>query len=553
MKVLVGITRIFVGVFFIISGFIKLNDPIGFAFKLEEYFGPTVLDLPFFTPYALMISVFVVVFEVLLGIFLIFAYKPKFTIYSLLVMIVFFTFLTWYSAYFNKVKDCGCFGDAMKMEPWESFGKDVVLLVLILILVAGLKYIKPFFGKFVTTIISLLGFIGCLGFAYYVLMHLPVIDFRPYKVGDNIIENMTIPENAPKAVSEYRWKFKVNGEEKIITTNGAYPTVNGDFIGVETEIIEEGYEAPIHDFSIERNGEDATESLLLEEHLIMIVAYNLEKANVEGLERIKVIADKAIRSGYKVIGLTATGPEEQGKYNNKYGLNFDFYFCDETALKTIVRSNPAVLKLNKGTIIQKLHFNDLDELILTHLPNANPNLDVDLKRKLDSIMILDQKYRKEDYHGNAGEQDAIDRTNLSFIESIFKTKGYPGKSIVGEKTNEVAWYVVQHSDKIPDYLPLIKEAATKGELSYKKVAMMEDRYLMHQNKEQIYGTQGMTYDAHSDTPFSFIWPIKDFENVNLRRKEIGYTDSVEDYSKALFGNEFVFKNYTIEDIANRKK
>lgn len=123
MKYIVGFLRIFVGIFFIISGFIKLNDPIGFAFKLEEYFGPTVLDLPFFIPYALGISIIVVVFEVLLGIFLIIGYKPKFTIWSLLLMIIFFTFLTFYSAYFDKVKDCGCFGDAMKMDPWEVLVK----------------------------------------------------------------------------------------------------------------------------------------------------------------------------------------------------------------------------------------------------------------------------------------------------------------------------------------------------------------------------------------------------------------------------------------------
>ncbi len=405
MKVLVGITRIFVGVFFIISGFIKLNDPIGFAFKLEEYFGPTVLDLPFFTPYALVISVFVVIFEVLLGIFLIFGYKPKFTIYSLLAMIVFFTFLTWYSAYFDKVKDCGCFGDAMKMEPWESFGKDVVLLVLILILVAGLKYIKPFFSKFFTTIISLLGFIGCLGFAYYVLMHLPVIDFRPYKIGDNITENMTVPEDAPPAVSEYRWKFKVNGEEKIITTNGTYPTVDGDFVGVETKIIKEGYEAPIHDFSMERNGEDATQDILQEEHLIMIVAYNLEKANEEGLEIIKVASEKAIKNNYRVIGLTATGPEEQERINKKYGLHFDFYFCDETALKTIVRSNPAVLKLNKGTIIQKLHFNDIDELELPIVP-----------KKPEPVKVVEKVlYFIDD---NAVAKNEVDELDAETIEAV---------------------------------------------------------------------------------------------------------------------------------------
>ena len=134
MKYLIHISRIFVGALFIFSGLIKLNDPIGFSFKLEEYFGVTVLDLPLFEPYALVIAIFVVVFEVLLGVFLLIGYKPKFTVWSLLGMIIFFTFLTFYSAYYNKVTDCGCFGDAIKLTPWESFTKDIILLVFIIIL-----------------------------------------------------------------------------------------------------------------------------------------------------------------------------------------------------------------------------------------------------------------------------------------------------------------------------------------------------------------------------------------------------------------------------------
>lgn len=134
MKFIVWFSRIFVGVLFIISGLIKLNDPVGFSFKLEEYFSQGVLDLPFLMPLALAISIFVVILEVVLGVFLLLGFKPKFTVWSLLLMIVFFTFLTFYSAYFNKVTDCGCFGDAIKLTPWESFTKDVILLVFILIL-----------------------------------------------------------------------------------------------------------------------------------------------------------------------------------------------------------------------------------------------------------------------------------------------------------------------------------------------------------------------------------------------------------------------------------
>lgn len=362
MKYLVAISRIFVGVLFIISGFIKLNDPVGFSFKLEEYFSSAVLNLPFFEPYALGISIFVVIFEVILGVFLLIGYKPKFTVWSLFAMIVFFTFLTFYSAYFNKVTDCGCFGDAIKLTPWESFTKDVVLLVFILILLKGINYIKPILKPLGLTVVSLLSFIACLSFAYYVLMHLPAIDFRPYKVGANIIDNMIVPDDAPKAEIEYTWTFMVNGNEQQYITSGSYPSVDGDYVKVDTKVVKEGYEPPIHDFSMEQDGEDYTEDLMAEPKLIMIVMYNLMKAEGEGLSKLKSFVKSAEKSGYKVIGITASGLEQQEAINKNHGVDLDFYFCDETALKTIVRSNPGILKIHKGTIQQKVHWNDIFDI-----------------------------------------------------------------------------------------------------------------------------------------------------------------------------------------------
>lgn len=362
MRYIIGIVRIFVGILFIISGFIKLNDPVGFSFKLEEYFSQGVLDLPVFMPYALAISIIVVILEVLLGVMLILGIKVKFTVWSLLGMIVFFTFLTFYSAYFNKVTDCGCFGDAIKLTPWESFTKDVVLLVLIVLLFIGQKYITPLFRPFVTKIILFGSVLFSICYVYYVLNHLPVIDFRPYEIGKNIEEGMTVPEGAPKAIFEYAWKFNVDGKEEIIVTNGDYPTVDGDFIGVETEEIQKGYEPPVHDFTIEQDGEDFAASLLQEPKLVAVIAYDLRKSNEAIFTEIKTVTDKAIKNGYKVIGMSASGPDQTDALTAKNNLDFDFYFTDETTLKTIVRSNPGVLVLEKGTITQKVHYNDLDDL-----------------------------------------------------------------------------------------------------------------------------------------------------------------------------------------------
>ncbi len=363
MKYLVGFSRLFVGLLFIFSGFVKLNDPVGFTFKLEEYFSEAVLNLTFLTPYALAFALFVVVFEILLGVMLLLGYKTKFTLWSLFLMIVFFGFLTFYSAYFNKVTDCGCFGDAVNLTPWGSFTKDMVLLVFIVVLILGKRYLTPIFGINIRRGITALALVFCVLFAHHVLNHLPVIDFRPYKIGANIQEGMTMPEDAQKPVFEYAWKFNVDGEEQVVVTNGGYPSVDGDFIDVETTEIVKGYEPPIHDFTIEQEGVDFAAELLEEPKLMMVISYNLQSSDLEAFTQLARLIPKAKDNGYKVIGMSASGPDKTAELVKKYNLDIEFYFTDETALKTVVRSNPGVLTLEKGTITQKVHYNDLDDLI----------------------------------------------------------------------------------------------------------------------------------------------------------------------------------------------
>jgi peroxiredoxin len=277
-------------------------------------------------------------------------------------MIVFFTFLTFYSAYFNKVTDCGCFGDAVKLTPWQSFTKDIVLLGLILILFFGRKHITSPFSTRAQLVLVLVALLACGLYAKYVLDHLPQIDFRPYKIGANIEEGMSVPEDAPKAVFDYAWKFNVNGKETVVVTQGDYPAVEGTFVDVETTEVQKGYEPPIHDFTIERDGENLATSFLQEDKLVMVVAYDLAKSDHGAFAEIKKVTDNALAKGYTVIGMSASGPEWKERIKSTYQLDFDFYFTDETALKTIVRSNPAVLVLRKGTIVQKVHYNDLEEL-----------------------------------------------------------------------------------------------------------------------------------------------------------------------------------------------
>lgn len=436
MKFIVNVSRLLVGALFIFSGFIKLNDPLGFSYKLQEYFSYDVLNIPFLEPYALGISIFVVIFEVVLGIFLLIGYKPKFTVWSLLAMIVFFTFLTFYAAYFDKVKDCGCFGDFLKLTPWESFTKDVILLILILILFFGVKHIKPIFGKLGLTVASLLSFIACLWFAYHVLMHLPVFDFRAYKIGSNIQDNMTIPEGAKKPVMEWTWLFDVNGEEKEFVTNGSYPTVEGKLISYETKVIEKGYEPSILDFSIESDDEDLTTQFLEEDHLVMITSYSLESAEVDGLKKLKAVSDKAIENGYTVIGLSASGNDVKAQIKKDYDLNFDFYLCDEKVLKTIVRSNPGVLVLEKGTVLQKEHWNDIEDIELPKVERKQEVIkddgtvylidgEISTKEEVEALAednIEAMYVLKERNEGDVLDSiNAANKTNYtSFVEAVLK-------------------------------------------------------------------------------------------------------------------------------------
>lgn len=358
-------SRIFVGTLFIISGLIKLNDPIGFSYKLAEYFSEPVFNIPFLVPFSLSLALFLVIVEVLLGIMLLIGYRPKFTIWSLLLMIVFFTFLTFYSAYYDVVKDCGCFGDALHLTPWQSFTKDVVLLFFILILFANKKLVQPLFKYGIQNLITSLGVATAIFMAFVVLNHLPIIDFRPYKVGTNIQKGMEIPESAPKAVVEMIFIYKVNGVDKEFTEKDLMNIPEGaEFVDRKDKVITEGYVPPIHDFTMTKDGSDYKEELLLEPKLLMVVTYDLALADKDGMQKLQKLNQDATSKGYKVIGMTNSSVEEIEKAQKKYKLKFDFYTCDATALKTIERANPSIVILEKGTIKQKVHYNDIEDLKL---------------------------------------------------------------------------------------------------------------------------------------------------------------------------------------------
>ena len=357
-------SRIFVGILFIISGLIKLNDPIGFSYKLTEYFSEPVFNMPFFAPFSLGLALFLVSLEIVLGAMLLIGYKSKFTVWSLLLLIVLFTFLTFYSAYFDVVKDCGCFGDALKLTPWQSFFKDVVLLVFIAILFKNKNLIQPIFANIIQNIVVLLSIFFCFILGYYVIHHLPIKDFRAYAVGNNIQKGMSVPQNAAKSVTQMIFIYEINGVKKEFTDKQLNLIPAGaKYIDRIDKVLVEGYKPPIHDFSIEKDGNDFTAEFLDNPKVLLFVLHDLDKSEVEGLNKLNSVTKLAKSKGYKVIALTGSSSEKVDQFKKEFDFIFDFYFCDATALKTIERANPSMVLLNKGTIIQKVHYQDSDDLI----------------------------------------------------------------------------------------------------------------------------------------------------------------------------------------------
>jgi uncharacterized membrane protein YphA (DoxX/SURF4 family) len=364
-NIITQFSRLFVGILFIISGFIKLNDPVGFSYKLTEYFSEPVFNIPFLEPLALGLAIFLVVLEVVLGVMLLVGYRTKMTIWALLLLIIFFTFLTFYSAYFDVVKDCGCFGDALHLTPWQSFTKDVILLFFILILFFNQKLVKPLFSTSKTNLAVYLSVVLCAFIAVWVLNHNPIKDFRPYKVGTNIEKGMEIPEGAPKSVVEMIFIYKVNGVDKEFTEKDLMDIPEGaTFVDRKDKVISEGYVPPIHDFSMTKDDSDYKEELLKEPKLLIFVTYDLKLSEKDGMEKLEKLNQQAKIKNYKVIGMTASGADEIAKAKKQYNLNFEFYFCDATTLKTIERANPSIVVLQKGIVIQKLHYNDIEDIKL---------------------------------------------------------------------------------------------------------------------------------------------------------------------------------------------
>ena len=361
--------RVFVGLLFIFSGLIKANDPLGFGYKLQEYFD--VFHLSFLGNFATAIAILLCTLEIILGAWLILGFWAKKVAWGLLLLIVFFTLLTFVSAAFKVVTSCGCFGDAIPLTPWQSFTKDIILFVLIGYIFLNKQAIKPLTSnKTYQNTIAFLLLVSSLGFGIFTLNYLPVIDFLPYKVGAHIPSLMVIPpgESPDEYEIVYKLKNNANGAQKTLSDKEYIKTEiwkNKDWEIVgdpEQNLVRKGFEPKIKDLIItDASGTDYTKEIIQNPYYNLIfVAYNLGETNLNAVGKLNALALNVTQQyNIRSVLLTSTSAQTAAAFVKKTNLFAEVFYVDAVPLKSMVRSNPGILLLKNGVVVNKWSYRTL--------------------------------------------------------------------------------------------------------------------------------------------------------------------------------------------------
>ena len=374
-KLAINVGRLIVAVTFIFSGYVKAIDPLGTQYKIADYL--QALGLVGVIPdwMTLAASIALSTLEFSIGIFLLFAIRRRLISKILLLVMVVMTLITLWIAIANPVKDCGCFGDAIKLTNMQTLGKNIVLLAIALCLWKRPLKMVRFISKPTQWIVINYTILFAVALSLWSLWYLPLFDFRPYHIGANIEKGMEIPKEAKQPQFETTFILEKDGQQKEFTIDN-YPDSTWKFIDSKTIQTEEGYVPPIHDFSIEdrKTGEDITQEVLQDKgYTFLLISPTLAKADDSNFGTIDQIYEYAQDHGYRFICLTASGDKDIAKWQDITGAEYPFYTTDATTLKTIIRSNPGMLLLHNGTIIQKWSHNDLpgEELFSQSLEKSN--------------------------------------------------------------------------------------------------------------------------------------------------------------------------------------
>ncbi|MGC4103412.1 BT_3928 family protein [Ferruginibacter sp.] len=370
MKVTVSIARILVGGLFIFSGLVKAIDPLGLAYKMQEFF-EVWADAGYFKSlmdwlhvYATGFSIFMITLEVVLGVALLMGWCKRLTVWLLFLLTLFFTFLTAYVLFSGKIRACGCFGDCIPLTPIQTFTKDIILTLLIILLLFGQKYIQPLFKKMVGGIVVLLSLIAVLALQFYVLKHLPVKDCLPYKVGNNILELRKMPKDAVMDKYEYSFFYEKNGEKKEFKVT-ALPDSSWKFLERKEILIQKGKNnVPlINDFTFTTaSGNDTTEDILNQQgkYYLLFIKDIPKDTDAAWVKYFKSIYNQEKKvAGLPVYVITAASVKEIQSFLN---ADIPVFICDGTAIKTAARANPTIFLMNGPVIVDKKSGTDIKKI-----------------------------------------------------------------------------------------------------------------------------------------------------------------------------------------------
>lgn len=383
--------RFLLAAVFIFSGFVKAVDPLGTQYKIQDYlevFG-WVASVPAFLPF--LASVLQAMVEFCLGVYLLFGIRRRMTTLFVVLIMGVMTPLTLWLALSNPISDCGCFGDAVTLTNWETFGKNVLLLIAAVSVFKWGNRITPLVTKRFDWLVAMYTFLYISGMTLYCYRELPVFDFRPYHIGADIRKGMEIPEGEKPTVYETRFILQKDGVEKEFTLEN-YPDSTWTFVDSKTMVKEQGYEPPIHDFSIIRqeDGEDITDEVLDDDnYTFLLVAHQLSQADDSTIDLINELYDYSVEHGYQFYCLTSSPDSDIEDWQERTGAEYPFCLMDDITLKTMIRSNPGLMLLKNGVVINKWSVNSLpDEYVLTDRLEKLPLAQINEKTFSHKVVLV---------------------------------------------------------------------------------------------------------------------------------------------------------------------
>ncbi len=370
MKALINIIRIIVGVLFIFSGLVKAIDPLGLSYKMQEFF--ELWGIASLNPHTLWMSVAMIAFEIIAGIALLLGWRMRLFSWLLLLLIIFFTFLTGYAYLSGKFKNCGCFGDCIPITPLTSFIKDIVLLVLILLIFFFRNKIKPVFSESLNTFLMLVATAASFWLQIFVLKHLPVVDCLPFRIGNNISEKMKMPANAIPDSVVMTFVYEKAGNNVEFTADNFPDDFNDSlykFINRYDKLVRQGKnnEPPIKGFSLSGITNTDSTAVILNMSYAIILFEEKPKDKIDSWkEQFYQIDDAAAKNNIPLFIVTNSIDEfMQKRKGEKPWMDKQILKCDFTAIRTAARANPTLYLLKNGTIEGKWSYADFDKAYKT--------------------------------------------------------------------------------------------------------------------------------------------------------------------------------------------